>query len=39
MMDFLEELIAKLFGHRQKEPVRVRAEKPRPQDKQLQGRK
>lgn len=39
MMDFLEELIAKLFGQREQQPVRVRADDKRPQDKQLKGRK
>lgn len=39
MMDFLEELIAKLFGTREPQRIRVRAQEERPQDRQLKGRK
>lgn len=41
MMDLLEEMIAKLFGQKQEEPVRVRVddERKRPIDRQLKGRK
>ena len=39
VIDLLEEMIAKLFGQRQAQPVRVRADEERPIDKQLKGRK
>lgn len=39
MIDLLEEMIAKLFGQRQAQPVRVRVDEERPIDKQLKGRK
>lgn len=39
MIDLLEEMIAKLFGQREQQPIRVRADDERPIDKQLKGRK
>ncbi len=39
MIDLLEEMIAKLFGQRQEQPIRVAADEERPVDKQLKGRK
>lgn len=39
MMDILEELLAKLFGAKQEQPIPVRVDDRRPQDKQLKGRK
>tara|TARA_R110002110_G_scaffold88443_3_gene230308 strand:- start:182 stop:301 length:120 start_codon:yes stop_codon:yes gene_type:complete len=39
MIAYLEEMIARLFGARQEQPVRVRADDARPQDRQLRGRR
>ncbi len=40
MIAFLEEMMAKLFGQRQEQPVRVRVdEAKRPSDRMLKGRK
>ena len=39
MIAYLEEMIARLFGTRQEQPIRVRADDAHPQDRQLKGRK
>lgn len=39
MIAFLEEVLSRLFGTRQQVPVRVRADRPHPQQRQLKGRK
>ena len=39
MLKFLEEMIARLFGQRQEQPIRVRVEEGRPQDRIFKGRK
>jgi hypothetical protein len=39
MIAFLEEVLARLFGTRQELPVRVRANRPHPQQRQLKGPK
>jgi hypothetical protein len=39
MIAYLDEMFAKLFGQRQEQPIRVRADEESPRDKQLKGRK
>jgi hypothetical protein len=39
MIDLLEEMIAKLFGQREQQSIRIRADEERPIDRQLKGRK
>jgi hypothetical protein len=39
MIGFLEEMIARLFGQRQTQPIRVRADDEKSDDQMLKGRK